>query len=50
MNQGVFSDGGWAVICTPFCGSFVTSIGSFGRIGREGAAVGIGAGDLRARR
>ena len=30
MNQGVLSDCGRAVICTPFCCSFVTSIGSFG--------------------
>jgi hypothetical protein len=25
MNQGVLSDGGLAVICTPFCCSLVTS-------------------------
>ncbi len=30
MNQGVESDCGRAVICTPFCCSFVTSIGSLG--------------------
>ena len=28
MNQGVLSDGGRAVIWTPFCWSFVTSMGS----------------------
>ncbi|GJD94932.1 hypothetical protein OCOJLMKI_2139 [Methylobacterium iners] len=30
MNQGVLSDGGRAVICTPLPCSFETSIGSFG--------------------
>ena len=46
MNQGVLSEGGRAVICTPFCCSFVDQHRVDRRVGREGAAVRIGAADL----
>ena len=37
MNQGVLSDGGRAVICTPFCCSLRDEARVVRRVGREGA-------------